>query len=349
MTLKLAAILIIVVVICSTGTALAFNSVHATLENNIMCPKDSNLFVWTPIGTRSENYNWRCLNCGYKWTKSYPEDIYQQWLKAFLEPTYVRDYVMLYLKTVLELDVPNSLSVNWTGGRQTPEDILGYESYVYEAKGVTVSISYPIVLPENTVYTIKVEKNGSLLWQGELNKRRFTESEESQQDRNGVRPVYEYYGGVDVFKRGIHVAVTTQNPLDMMGDNNIVNDFWQFLNEKGTTRASTDDFISIIISRGDYSTGGYTIQVTSFGWLESYPVKLRFKVTFTDPGEGVVVTEALTNPLVLIPLGKLDPGEYVVEVYVTRYIMTFDGEGNSVYTPILTFAAEVWTCAFVVE
>jgi hypothetical protein len=349
MTPKLVAALVAVVIILSTGTALALNNVPAAPENGIVCPKDGSAYAWTPIGTRSENFNWRCLSCGYQWTESYPEDIYQDWLKAFLEPAYVRDYVLLYLKTVLELEVPDSLSVNWTGGRQTPEGILGYESYVYEAEGVTVSIGYPVVLPKNTVYSIKVEKDGLLIWQGELHKRCFTESEEPQQGGNSVRPVYDYYGGVGVFNRGIHVAATTQNPMELMDDYDLVNDFWRFLNSKVTTRASADDFISIIISRGNYPTGGYTIKVTSFSWLESYPVRLRFAVNFTDPGEGVAVTEAFTNPLVLIPLGNLDPGEYVVEVYVTRYIMTFDNEGNPVYTPILTFAAEVWTCTFIIE
>jgi hypothetical protein len=346
---KIAAALIIVAVIFSAGTAIVLNSSPAAPENNIVCPKDGSLYVWTPIGTRSENFIWRCLKCGYQWTHSYLNEAYENWTKAFLDPAFVRDYVLLYLKTVLELELPDPFSVNWTGGRQTPEGILGYESYVYEAEGVTVSIGYPVVLPENTVYKIRVEKDGSMLWQGELNKRRFVESEEPQQGGNGVKPIYEYYGGVGVFERGIHVAATTQNPIDLMDDYSIVNDFWQFLNDKVTTRASADDFISIIIARGNYSTGGYTIQVQAFSWLESYPVKLRFAVNFTDPGEGVAVTEAFTNPLVLVPLGKLDPGEYVVEVYVTRYIMTSNKDGNPVYTPILTFAAEVWTQTFVIE
>jgi len=128
-----------------------------------------------------------------------------------------------------------------------------------------------------------------------------------------------------------------------------VNDYWSSLQENVTNKASTEDFISIIISRGDKPTGGYSIQVNLFSWLESYPVIFRFSVDFTDPGEGVAVTEALTNPLVVVPLGKLSPGEYEVEVQIDRYIMTLDEHGNPVYTRLKTFSAEIWKQTFTIE
>ena len=112
--------------------------------------------------------------------------------------------------------------------------------------------------------------------------------------------------------------------------------------ETEITQATDKDFISILLSRGDKPTGGYTIQIENFAWLESYPVKFLFQVNFTDPGEDVMVTQALTNPLVLVPIGKLTPGEYEIEVPISQYILNIDKEGNQYYTQILTFAPVIW-------
>jgi len=138
------------------------------------------------------------------------------------------------------------------------------------------------------------------------------------------------------------VIATTSNPLDSKDEYVVWNEYWQWLKSKETTSASTEDFISIIIARGDYPTGGYTIQIGKFAWLESYPVKFLFQVNFTDPGEDVIVTQAMTNPLVLVPIGKLTPGEYNIEVPINQYILSFDKEGNPIYTQIMTFAPVIW-------
>jgi hypothetical protein len=161
--------------------------------------------------------------------------------------------------------------------------------------------------------------------------------------------IYDYYGGVNLFDKGIHVIATKSNPLSFKDDFPLVNNFWKLLKENKTALASSEDFISIIISRGNFPTGGYAIKVKSFSWLESYPVELRFQVNFTDPGEDVIVTQALTNPMVLIPLGKLDSGEYIIKVNIISYILTFDQQGNPVYTQLQTFKAEIWTQTFVIQ
>jgi hypothetical protein len=347
---KLVALLVILVVASSTGTILLLASLSQASGkgeggSEIICPKDGSLYVWTPIGSRSENFNWRCLQCGYTWTRSFREETYQAWRNASLEPSFVRDYTLLYLRAVLQLGVPDPFTLNWTGGRGTPEGIAGYEDYVYRGDGTVVFIGYPVVLPENTIHTIKVEVEGITIWEGTLHRRQFIKSEEPAQ--NEPRTIYDYYGGVGVFEKGIHVIATDYNPLTLNCTN--VEDYWRWLREKETLKASSDDFISIIISRGNFSTGGYTIQIKSSSWLESYPVKLRFEVNFTDPGEGVAVTEAFTNPLVLVPLGKLSPGEYVVEVHIDRYILTFDDKGRPVYTLLQTFKEELWQKTFVIE
>jgi hypothetical protein len=165
--------------------------------------------------------------------------------------------------------------------------------------------------------------------------------------------LYDYYSGVGLFEKGIHVSATTRNPLireatTETADTSILDGYWKQVYENLTDKASSDDFISIIISRGDYPTGGYEIKIRQFSWLESYPVEFRFQTDFIDPDEGVAVTQALTNPLVLFPIGKLSPGEYQIEVHVLQYILSFDEEGNPTYTQVLTFK-EVWTKTFIIQ
>jgi hypothetical protein len=154
--------------------------------------------------------------------------------------------------------------------------------------------------------------------------------------------IYDFYGGVDLINEGIHVVATSQDPRTLFGEYNNINDYWNMLLENETTQATDQEFISIILSRGDKTSGGYTIQIENFGWLESYPVKFLFQVNFTDPGDGVATTDALTNPLVLVPLGKLTTGEYNIEVPITQYILNIDQEGNPQYSQILTFAPVFW-------
>ena len=161
-------------------------------------------------------------------------------------------------------------------------------------------------------------------------------------DTDDTDYVYENYGGFNLFPEGIHIIATSQDPRTLSADYPIANDYWKILQENKTTQATEQDFLSIILSRGDKTTGGYTINVESFGWLECYPPIFRFQVNVTDPGEGLMVTEAITNPLVLVPIGKLTPGEYHVEVNVTWFIEKVDGKGNTYYTPIMTFAPIVW-------
>jgi len=307
----------------------------------ITCPNDGSLYVWTPIGTRSENFNWRCLGCGHTWIETYPEDVYIEWRKAFLEPAFVRDYTILYLRSIGYEVLPDPLKLDWTGGRETPENLVGSETYVYRAMGIIITIRYPVVLAENTIYSIRVEYSGQTLWEGRLHQRQFTVDTSTPLDM----ATYDYYGGVGLFVRGIYVIATDKDPLVLIG----TEDYWQMLKDHTTQRASTGDFVSILISRGDFATGGYQIQLKSFAWLESDPVVFSFAANFTNPGEGVAVTEAFTNPLVLVPMGNLDAGKYVVEVHVESFTLTYDAFGKPVYTPIETLIEEVWKFEFEIQ
>jgi hypothetical protein len=324
----------------------------STLNFNITkdstCPEDDSPYKWTPIGTFSENFNWNCLRCGHSWMITLPEDAYESWRNKFLEPDFVRDYTLLYMRTILQMEIPDPLTLEWVGSRETPEQTLGYETFIYKAEGINVTIGYPVVLPENTIYEIKVEVGDLTIWKGQLHRREFTSDSQLE------NALYDYYGGIGLLEKGIHVSATTHNPLireATAGTTNtdIMDGYWQQINENLTDKASSEDFISIIISRGDYPTGGYEIKINQFSWLESYPVKFRFQADFINPGEDVAVTQALTNPLVLFPIGKLTPGEYQVEVHILLYFLTFDEEGNPTYTQAQTFKEEVWTKTFTIQ
>jgi len=154
--------------------------------------------------------------------------------------------------------------------------------------------------------------------------------------------LYDYYSGVGLFDRGVYFVATSQDPLTQLPRSDLPESYWTLIRENVTDLATDQDFISILVSRGDFPTGGFTLQVEAFSWLESYPVKFRFQVNFTDPGEGVAVTQAFTNPIVLVPIGNLSPGSYEVEVHIVSYILTFDEYGNPIYQPIMTFKEEVW-------
>jgi hypothetical protein len=154
---------------------------------------------------------------------------------------------------------------------------------------------------------------------------------------------YDYYSSVDLFERGVYFVATSQDPLSQLPRSDLPKSYWELMHDNVTVEATDQDFISILVCRGDFSTGGYTLAVEAFSWLESYPVKLRFQVNFTDPDEGVIVTQAFTNPTLLVPIGKLMHGEYKVEIHIVSYILKFDDQGNPIYRPIMTFKEEVWT------
>lgn len=154
---------------------------------------------------------------------------------------------------------------------------------------------------------------------------------------------YDSFSGVELFDEGVYAIATSEDLVSQFATSSFSQSYWSLMQQNITNKATDQDFISILISRGDKPTGGYGIAVESFSWLESYPVKFRFAVNITDPGEDVIVSQALTNPLVLVPIGKLSAGEYQIEVNVVWFIQNFDSQGNVEYQPVMTFKEIVWT------
>ncbi|PVX27675.1 MAG: hypothetical protein CW716_01050 [Candidatus Bathyarchaeum sp.] len=246
---------------------------------------------------------------------------------------------------ILEGVVLNETRYSWSDGSQDDSTIYEGETKnwsinigsLQNGTNLQVFVETPSVLGNNSVTVEPPPTNVD-------NPDNQDGNDSDTDDTNSDDPdyVYDSYGGVGLFPEGIHVTATSQDPRNLSDNYPITNDYWKMLQDHETTEATDQDFISIILSRGDKPTGGYTINVESFGWLECYPPIFRFQVNVTDPDEGLMVTEAITNPLVLVPIGKLTPGEYHIEIHVTWFTQKVDGEGKTYYTPIMTFAPIIW-------
>ena len=168
-------ILLITAVLASAYLLISYRA-PLSGEDLIRCPKDGSPYIWTPIGTRSENFLWRCLRCGYTWRKTYPDNIYKHWLKSPLKPDFIRDYTLLYLRCICHLEIPDPLTLDWRGGRNASKSTLNLlEVYNYHASSIFISIKYHPA-PENVTYVILVKSGNKVVWKGSLCNRRFISS-----------------------------------------------------------------------------------------------------------------------------------------------------------------------------
>jgi hypothetical protein len=79
-----------------------------------------------------------------------------------------RDQAMLY---VSEQHGQSGLGAGlaWEEERLTPQNTVGSETYQYTAGDWVVTVSYPVVLPENTIYTISITNQSTgFQWEGEI-------------------------------------------------------------------------------------------------------------------------------------------------------------------------------------
>jgi hypothetical protein len=85
----------------------------------------------------------------------------------------IRDAVMAYIGANHSEALQFMSDLNWTGGRTTPPNLLGAETYTYQAGGWNVTIHYPVVV--DPIYSISVDYSTTsgaigipyhLLWEG---------------------------------------------------------------------------------------------------------------------------------------------------------------------------------------
>jgi hypothetical protein len=64
----------------------------------------------------------------------------------------VRDAIMSFVKSNHPETAQFMKELEWTGGRVTPSNLVGAETYRYYSQGWNITISYPVV--QNTIYSI---------------------------------------------------------------------------------------------------------------------------------------------------------------------------------------------------
>ena len=114
-----------------------------------------------------------------------------------------RDQALLYISEQYGLSGLGA-GLAWQEERLTPENIVGGETYQYAAGDWVITLSYPVVLPENTIYTISVvNQSTGFQWDGEVDARGTLTEHDAQApeemfDREAARDaalnfVYEKY------------------------------------------------------------------------------------------------------------------------------------------------------------
>lgn len=83
----------------------------------------------------------------------------------------IRDSTMSFIKSNIPETAQFIKDLSWTGGRVTPENLVGAETYRYYSLGWNFTLSYPVV--PNAIYTIKADYSAvsigipyRVIWEG---------------------------------------------------------------------------------------------------------------------------------------------------------------------------------------
>ena len=84
------------------------------------------------------------------------------------DPVGARDAVLAYLAENYGGAAPTA-GLDWTETHTKPEGLVGGESYEYTVGDWLIAVSYPVVAPENVVYTIAVSNPATgFRWEGQV-------------------------------------------------------------------------------------------------------------------------------------------------------------------------------------
>ena len=98
----------------------------------------------------------------------------------------IRDAAMDYIKTYHSKTSEFMADLSWTGGRVTPEGLVGAETYTYTSSNWTVTIQYPVVL--DPLYTIIANYSATdiwISWEGTCENRTLKETNYTFSDTRG--------------------------------------------------------------------------------------------------------------------------------------------------------------------
>jgi|Deesub1362A_J573_1020465.scaffolds.fasta_scaffold00350_5 hypothetical protein len=93
--------------------------------------------------------------------------------------------------------------------------------------------------------------------------------------------------------------------------------------EPPKTVFSTGDELNFVVFRGVFPTGGFSIEIRR---VEKENTFFFIFADYIDPGKGMAVTHAYTSPAVIIPIGRLERGNYRVMLLVTKVRRTAEGD-----------------------
>ncbi|MEJ2207983.1 MAG: serpin family protein, partial [Anaerolineae bacterium] len=93
-----------------------------------------------------------------------------------------RQAALAYLAAQQGVEVP-AAGTDWTESRTTPQNLLGSETYEYRFEDWSVTVSYPIVAPENTIYDVTIADGADgLRWEGRVDPQGGVEEVSMAQD-----------------------------------------------------------------------------------------------------------------------------------------------------------------------
>jgi len=126
-----------------------------------------------------------------------------------------------------------------------------------------------------------------------------------------------FYGDADqVFEQGLYVIATETNPVEMYSNYTNRKAYYEMLRDHVTTVASTEQFISILVSRGVCPSSGYGVGIESIEKLDN---EFAIGANFTQPSLNCMVFPWITNPIALIPIGNLSVGEHSITLSIDWY------------------------------
>lgn len=150
------ALFILALIIGTTIYYLEYEKIQAN-KNIIKCPKCGSTIIWTPLGTRSENFLWICLICGHTWIKTYPPDVYKKWKQNMI--FIIRDAIIHYInKHHKNANIPQN--INWNYKKHQHTNII-IHTFTYNNWKITI---YQV--PHS--YNFKVKVTGKITWVGEF-------------------------------------------------------------------------------------------------------------------------------------------------------------------------------------
>ncbi len=85
----------------------------------------------------------------------------------------------------------------------------------------------------------------------------------------------------------------------------------------------TEEVLSFAVFRGVFSTGGHGLEIER---IERISNSFSIHAVYSDPGRGMMATQAFTHPTAIIPIGKLSRGDYEVNLIVTRIVRSESGD-----------------------